>query len=73
MDTFRLLHPDATDVGTAHNFQGGRTGNKIDYIFVQPGTQVLRAEILHDHQDNRYPSDHFPITAALSLAKTASR
>jgi endonuclease/exonuclease/phosphatase family metal-dependent hydrolase len=68
VDTFRLLHKDASDVGTAHSFKGGRTGNKIDYIFVQPGVEVLRAEILHDNKDNRYPSDHFPITAAIRFA-----
>ncbi len=65
VDTFRLLHKDASAVGTAHSFKGGRAGNKIDYIFVQPGTEVLGAEILHDNKDNRYPSDHFPITAAI--------
>ena len=68
VDTFRLLHKDASDVGTAHSFKGGRAGNKIDYIFVQPGTEVLQAEILHDNKDNRYPSDHFPITAAIRFA-----
>jgi endonuclease/exonuclease/phosphatase family metal-dependent hydrolase len=68
VDTFRLLHKDASDVGTAHGFKGGRAGNKIDYIFVRPGTEVLQAEILHDSQDNRYPSDHFPITAAIRFA-----
>ncbi len=68
VDTFRLLHKDASDVGTAHSFKGSRAGNKIDYIFVSPGTEVLRAEILHDNQDNRYPSDHFPITAAIRFA-----
>ena len=65
VDTFRLLHQDASDVGTAHSFKGSYAGNKIDYIFVAPGTEVLRAEILHDNKDNRYPSDHFPITAAI--------
>jgi endonuclease/exonuclease/phosphatase family metal-dependent hydrolase len=65
VDTFRLLHKDAADVGTAHSFKGGRAGNKIDYIFVQSGAEVLRAEILHDNKDNRYPSDHYPITAAI--------
>jgi len=73
VDTFRLLHQDASDVGTAHSFKGSYAGNKIDYIFVAPGTEVLRAEILHDNQDNRYPSDHFPITAAIRFMKTASR
>ncbi|MCU0915555.1 MAG: endonuclease/exonuclease/phosphatase family protein [Planctomycetes bacterium] len=65
VDTFRVLHQDVTEVGTAHSFKGGRSGNKIDYIFVQPGVQVLKAEILRDNQDNRYPSDHYPVTAAL--------
>lgn len=65
VDTFRLLHKDASDVRTAHSFTGSRTGAKIDYIFVQPGTEVLKAEILYDNQNNHYPSDHFPIMAAI--------
>jgi len=73
VDTFRLLHKDASDVGTAHGFKGGRAGNKIDYIFVQSGAEVLQAEILHDNKDNRYPSDHFPLTAAIRFTKIASR
>ncbi len=67
VDSFRLLHPDATDVGTFNAFKGTRTGDKIDYIFVQPGTKVLEARILYDNQNGRYPSDHFPITARLVL------
>jgi endonuclease/exonuclease/phosphatase family metal-dependent hydrolase len=73
VDTFRLLHKDAMDVRTAHGFKGDRVGQKIDYIFVQPGVDVLKAEILYDSKDNRYPSDHFPIMAALNLGKTTSR
>jgi len=65
VDTFRVLHKDASEVRTAHGFTGSRSGAKIDYIFVQPGVEVLKAEILHDNKDNRYPSDHFPITAAI--------
>lgn len=67
VDSFRLLHPDATDVGTFNAFKGTRTGDKIDYIFVQPGTKVLEARILYDNDNGRYPSDHFPITARLVL------
>ncbi len=67
VDSFRLLHPDATDVGTFHAFKGTRTGDKIDYIFVQPDTKVLEARIWHDNENGRYPSDHFPITARLVL------
>ncbi len=68
VDTFRLLHKEASEVGTFHGFKGDRSASKIDYIFAQPGVEVLRADILHDNKDNRYPSDHFPITAALRFA-----
>jgi len=68
VDAFRLLHKDASEVGTFHGFKGDRSASKIDYIFAQPGVDVLQADILHDNKDNRYPSDHFPITAALRFA-----
>ncbi|MFC1795446.1 endonuclease/exonuclease/phosphatase family protein, partial [Planctomycetota bacterium] len=67
VDTFRVLHPDVTDVGTFNAFKGDRSGGKIDYIFVQPGRMVLNAAILYDDKDGRYPSDHFPVVARLSL------
>jgi endonuclease/exonuclease/phosphatase family metal-dependent hydrolase len=72
VDAFRLLHKGATEVGTSHGFKGGRSGAKIDYILVQPGVEVLKAEILHDSRDNRYPSDHFPITAAIRFPDQAA-
>jgi len=68
VDTFRVLHPDTKEVGTFHGFKGNGSGAKIDYILVQPGTEVLKAEILRDNKDNRYPSDHFPVLAAICLA-----
>lgn len=67
VDSFRLLHPEATEVGTFHSFKGDRSRDKIDYIFIQPGAEVLDAAILHDNVDGRYPSDHYPITARLLL------
>jgi len=67
IDTFRVLHPNASDVRTAHGFRGNRQGNKIDYVFVPPGLKVLEAQILYDNIDGRYPSDHFPVTARLRL------
>ncbi len=65
LDTFRELHRDASEVGTFHSFKGTRSNAKIDYIFAQPGTKVLQAEILHDNNDNHYPSDHYPVKAAI--------
>ncbi|HPC94248.1 MAG TPA: endonuclease/exonuclease/phosphatase family protein [Sedimentisphaerales bacterium] len=67
VDSFRRLHPEATEVGTFHAFKGTRSADKIDYIFVQPDAEVLEARILYDNVDGRYPSDHFPITARLVL------
>ena len=67
VDTFRVLHPDATEVGTFNRFEGVRSGDKIDYIFVLPETKVLDAEIIFDTPDGRCPSDHFPVIARIGL------
>jgi endonuclease/exonuclease/phosphatase family metal-dependent hydrolase len=66
-DTFRVLHPNAKEAETAHEFRGSRQGNKIDYVLTPPEAQVLEAQILHDNICGRYPSDHFPVTARLRL------
>jgi endonuclease/exonuclease/phosphatase family metal-dependent hydrolase len=67
VDTFRVVHPEAEKVRTAHGFNGTDTGEKIDYILTTPDAKVLGAEILHDNTDGRYPSDHFPVTARVRL------
>jgi endonuclease/exonuclease/phosphatase family metal-dependent hydrolase len=64
VDSFRVLHPDESDVGTFHGFKGGPASPmKIDYIMVEPSSQVLSAEIDRRHENGRYPSDHFPLSA----------
>jgi endonuclease/exonuclease/phosphatase family metal-dependent hydrolase len=68
LDTFRVLHADVKDAGTFSGFKFGTGGpDKIDYVLVQPGTEVLSAEIVRYSRDNRYPSDHFPVTARVRL------
>ena len=67
-DSFRILHPDAREVGTFNGFKYGQTGGeKIDFVFVEPGTEVQAAEIVRTSSDARYPSDHFPVTARIRL------
>jgi len=66
-DTFRVVHPEATDVGTSHGFSGDMTGAKIDYVLVEPSTIVEAAQIIHDNTDGHYPSDHFPVSAQISF------
>jgi endonuclease/exonuclease/phosphatase family metal-dependent hydrolase len=69
IDTFRVLYPDETVVGTFTGFKFGATaGDKIDYVLVQPGADVLSAEIVRISRNDRYPSDHFPVVARVRLA-----
>ena len=65
VDTFRVAHPDAKEVGTFNDFKGRTDGEKIDFVFANPGAIVESAQILRTHRDSRYPSDHFPINAEL--------
>jgi len=67
-DSFRVLQPDATEVGTFSGFRLGQaSGDKIDFVFVEPGAEVLEAAIVRTSRDGRYPSDHFPVTARIRL------
>jgi endonuclease/exonuclease/phosphatase family metal-dependent hydrolase len=67
-DSFRALQPDVREVGTFNGFKTGQTaGEKIDFVFVEPGTEVLEAAIVRTSRDGRYPSDHFPVTARIRL------
>jgi endonuclease/exonuclease/phosphatase family metal-dependent hydrolase len=65
LDTFRKLYPDKKVVGTGNGFTGRQDGNKIDYVFVAPETNVLKAAIIRSARKGRYPSDHFPVTATI--------
>jgi endonuclease/exonuclease/phosphatase family metal-dependent hydrolase len=68
LDTFRVLHSDVKDAGTFSGFKFGTGGpDKIDYVLVQPGTEVVSAEIVRYSRNSRYPSDHFPVTARIRL------
>lgn len=67
VDTFRVLHPREDNTGTIHLFTGETKGSKIDYIFVESGTKIVQASINRSHRADRYPSDHFPVTATILL------
>lgn len=66
-DTFRSLHPEASEVGTFNGFRGQRGGEKIDAILVSPVWTVVAAEIDRTSEGNQFPSDHFPVTATVEL------
>ena len=70
VDTYRVLHPKDTEVGTFTAFKpGATTGDKIDYILVQPGTTTQGATIVRTGENGHYPSDHFPVTATIRFAR----
>jgi endonuclease/exonuclease/phosphatase family metal-dependent hydrolase len=68
-DTFRIAHPDETDIDTFNGFKPrGQWGRgKIDYILAQPGVEVLEAWIDRRERSGRYPSDHFPVGCRVSV------
>ena len=69
VDTYRVVRPQEKTVGTFTGFKFGNVeGDKIDYILVQPGTEVMHADIVRTARDGRYPSDHFPVVARVRLA-----
>lgn len=62
---------EATTVGSAGtfgNYQSPEPGSaRIDWILVGPGIGVVDAEIVDRTIGDRYPSDHLPVRAALTL------
>lgn len=58
--------PHHGPVGTFHAFTGVLRA-RIDYIFVSEGVRILRHATLADHWDGRYPSDHMPVVADVTL------
>lgn len=73
VDTFRVLYPQQSNVGTFHGWTGRKTGDKIDYIWSQPessgGPKVTEAAIVYDNTQSRYPSDHFPVKTTLVFSR----
>jgi endonuclease/exonuclease/phosphatase family metal-dependent hydrolase len=48
-------------------------GNKIDFIFVNGGFEVLSHRVITDLYQGNFPSDHYPIQARLRMTTGASR
>lgn len=67
IQTYRAIHPDEKNSGTFGAFTGQTSGEMIDHILVPPSVTVLDADIDRTNEDGRYPSDHFPIWAKLTL------
>jgi endonuclease/exonuclease/phosphatase family metal-dependent hydrolase len=42
-------------------------GEKIDHVFASAEWEILDAAIVRTERNQRYPSDHFPVTATVRL------
>jgi len=71
-DTYRVLHRDSINVGTFNAFRGESSGEKIDAVLVSGEWQVSEAVIIRTEADGRFPSDHFPVVATVSLGGSAA-
>jgi endonuclease/exonuclease/phosphatase family metal-dependent hydrolase len=54
--------------GTFHGFSGMEVGPRIDWVLCSPGWSVVRFETVTYHQEGRYPSDHFPVVADVTMS-----
>lgn len=69
LDTFRVHFPQKqTEEGTFSGFQASETrGARIDWIACTRHWKVVEAGIDRTAKEGQTPSDHFPVTAVLTL------
>lgn len=68
VDSFRVLHAGASEVGTFNGFKDERGGEKIDHIFASPSLKVLDAGIDRTRGgDGGCPSDHDAVWAKFAF------
>lgn len=53
--------------GTFHGFRGTLDGPRIDWILYRGFERALQVETITTNEGGRYPSDHFPVFAALEM------
>ena len=73
VDTYRESHPDKQEnEGTFNGFKGRTGGGRIDWVLASPSLRIIEAKIDRTNEEDRYPSDHFPVTAVLERSIAAS-
>ena len=67
VDTFRSVYPKRTEEESTFSAWSGRLiGNRIDWVLCSENFRILSATIDRTHDNGRYPSDHYPVTATLN-------
>ena len=73
-DAWRDVHPGERDARTYHGWCVGWTNdNRIDYVLYAGGVKPVASGIDRTKRPNdRYPSDHYPVTAEFAWTRQAS-
>lgn len=68
VDAYAAAHPDSpkSPEGTSHGYRVPPKGPHIDWILSSPRFAVRSVEVDRYREDDRFPSDHFPVTAVLT-------
>jgi endonuclease/exonuclease/phosphatase family metal-dependent hydrolase len=69
-DSYQKVHHPEDPGNTYHGFLGAdyqTDQGKIDWIFAKGELRIESAEILRDHENKRYPSDHYFVQADILL------
>lgn len=70
VDAYRSMHPrNGQSEATRHDFGLQTAGDRMDWILHSRRLETLLADIDRTSYNGRYPSDHFPVTAVLRLAR----
>lgn len=76
LDTYTAVHGPEEPGFTYHAFLGptfaeerpnARVKGKMDFIFSRGAVKAVAAEIIRDGRDGRYPSDHYFVSAEVTL------
>ncbi|MDD4442899.1 MAG: DUF4965 domain-containing protein [Kiritimatiellia bacterium] len=66
-DVTRTPHAGPIKTFSGFKYVEHPEGQPIDYIFVSAGVDVLTHATLNDSENQLYPSDHFPVSADVSI------
>lgn len=68
LDSYRQVHPTTlSNELTFHNYQGGTSGSRIDFILHSSDFTATAATIDRTSYNGRWPSDHYPVTASFQV------
>jgi len=68
-DTWQVLGKNEDESSmTYHGFQGIPQKGRIDWILVTQHFRVLDGNIIRDHDERHFPSDHFPYMVEVEWA-----